>query len=243
MSSASPSPSASPSGKVITNPILRGFRPDPSIVRVNEDYYIATSTFEWFPGIEIHHSRDLVHWRLLTHALTSTSQLDLLGNSDSGGVWAPCLSYDDGTFYLLFSNDKSYHDSFAFQDAFHFLTTASDIMGPWSDPVMLNKTGFDPSLVHAPDGRKYVAQVQWDYRPADVRQRFAGIVLQQLDPELKRLVGPVMKIFEGTKLGITEGPHILFHSEYFYLVVAEGGTGWNHAVTVARARHLTGPYE
>ncbi|KWX83226.1 hypothetical protein AMQ83_31520, partial [Paenibacillus riograndensis] len=84
------------SRSLIQNPILRGFHPDPSICRAGEDYYIATSTFEWFPGVRIHHSRDLVHWRLLTHALTRKSQLDMEGDLDSGGVWAPCLSYDNG---------------------------------------------------------------------------------------------------------------------------------------------------
>ena len=92
----------------VTNPILPGFNPDPSIVRVEDDYYIATSTFEWFPGVQIHHSRDLKNWRLLTHPLTRKSQLDMLGNPDSGGAWAPCLSYDNGTFYLIFTDVKSH---------------------------------------------------------------------------------------------------------------------------------------
>src|SRR5690242_21827251 len=95
--------------KMITNPILPGFNPDPSIVRVGEDYYIATSTFEWFPGVQIHHSRDLVHWRVLGYALDRPSQLDLKGIEASGGVWAPCLSYneDEGIFYLIYTIMRS----------------------------------------------------------------------------------------------------------------------------------------
>src|ERR1039457_80335 len=92
---------------IILNPILPGFNPDPSIVRVGNDYYIATSTFEWFPGVQIHHSRDLVHWRLLTRPLTRASQLNMLGDPDSCGVWAPCLSHADGLFYLIYTDRKS----------------------------------------------------------------------------------------------------------------------------------------
>ena len=93
---------------LIRNPILPGFNPDPSIVRVGDDYYIATSTFEWFPGVQIHHSRDLVHWRLLTRPLNRASQLNMLGDPDSCGVWAPCLSYADGLFWLIYTDVKRY---------------------------------------------------------------------------------------------------------------------------------------
>ena len=92
----------------IKNPILRGFNPDPSIVRVVDDYYIATSTFEWYPGVQIHHSRDLVHWRLLTRPLNRPSQLNMLGDPDSCGIWAPCLTYADGVFYLIYTDVKRY---------------------------------------------------------------------------------------------------------------------------------------
>ena len=97
-----------PERAVIRNPILRGFNPDPSIVRVGDDYYVATSTFEWFPGVQIHHSRDLVHWRLLTRPLTRASQLDMRGDPDSCGVWAPCLTYADGLFHLIYTDVKRY---------------------------------------------------------------------------------------------------------------------------------------
>src|SRR5689334_14448938 len=130
---------------LVHNPVLRGFNPDPSILRVGEDYYIATSTFEWWPGVQLHHSRDLVHWRLLGHALTRESQLNLRGIADSGGVWAPSLSYADGRFWLIYTNVRTCGANRPFKDVGIYLTTAPDINGPWSEPVPLNAIGFDPS--------------------------------------------------------------------------------------------------
>ncbi|WP_199613833.1 glycoside hydrolase family 43 protein [Paenibacillus alkalitolerans] len=223
----------------IINPILRGFNPDPSILRVGDDYYIATSTFEWFPGVQIHHSRDLVHWRLLTHALTRPSQLNMEGNIDSGGVWAPCLSYHDGVFYLIYTDVKSRIG--AFKDTHNYLVTATDILGPWSEPIYLNSSGFDPSLFHDDDGRKWLVNMLWDHRKG--RNRFAGIVLQEYSAEEAKLVGPVRHIFKGTDLKLTEGPHLYKRDGYYYLMTAEGGTEYNHAVTMARSRRIDGPYE
>src|SRR5207244_12626320 len=144
----------------IKNPILRGFNPDPSILRVGDDYYIATSTFEWFPGVQIHHSKDLVNWHLLTRPLTRTSQLDLRGNPNSAGVWAPDLSYYDGLFYLIYTDVKSL--DWIYNDTHNYLVTAPNIMGPWSEPIYLNSSGFDPSLFHDEDGRKWLLNMQWD---------------------------------------------------------------------------------
>eukprot|EP00667_Euglena_gracilis_P008709 EG_transcript_8833 len=226
---------------IICNPILPGFHPDPSILRVGDDYYIATSSFEWFPGVDIHHSRDLQHWQLLTHALTRVGQLDMAGNPNSGGVWAPCLFYSEGEFFLVYTNTRSLDG--AFKDTPNYLVTAPNILGPWSDPVYLNSSGFDPSLFHDDDGRKWLVNMLWDHRPAHPVQQFAGIVLQEYDPAQRRLVGPVRNIFRGTQLGITEGPHVYKWRGLYYLVTAEGGTDWGHAVTVARAANLEGPYE
>jgi len=223
----------------ITNPILRGFNPDPSICRAGDDYYIATSTFEWFPGVQIHHSKDLVHWRLGGHVLTRKSQLDMQGNIDSGGVWAPCLSYDNGTFYLVYTDVKSRIG--AFKDTHNYLVTATDIEGPWSEPVYLNSSGFDPSLFHDDDGRKWLVNMLWDFRKG--RNKFAGIVLQEYSAEQRKLVGPVVRIFEGTELKLTEGPHLYKRNGYYYLLTAEGGTQYGHAATMARSRSIEGPYE
>jgi len=227
------------SQKLITNPILPGFNPDPSIVRVNDDFFIATSTFEWFPGVQIHHSRDLIHWRLTGHALTRTSQLNMTGNADSGGVWAPCLSYDRGIFYLVYTDVKNWKG--AFKETHNYLVTAPDITGPWSEPIYLNSSGFDPSLFHDDDGRKWLVNMLWDFRAG--KNPFAGIVLQEFSMDRKRLTGPVTKIFEGTGLGCTEGPHIYKKNGYYYLMTAEGGTSYAHAVTMARAKSIAGPYE
>ncbi|WP_448660254.1 glycoside hydrolase family 43 protein [Sphingomonas sp. CJ99] len=233
---------------MIRNPILPGFNPDPSIVRVGEDYYIATSTFEWFPGVQIHHSRDLKHWRLLTHPLTRASQLDMRGDPDSCGVWAPCLSHDGERFWLIYTDVKRYGrttvggaSGASLRDFHNYLVTADSIEGPWSDPVYINSSGFDPSLFHAPDGRKWFLNQLWDHRPG--RNRFAGIVAQEYAPDEQRLVGERHLIFPGTELGLTEAPHLYHRDGWYYLITAEGGTGWGHAVTLARSRDLLGPYE
>jgi xylan 1,4-beta-xylosidase len=233
---------------VIRNPILRGFNPDPSIVRVGGDYYIATSTFEWYPGVQIHHSRDLVNWRLLTRPLRRRSQLDMLGDPDSCGVWAPDLSYANGRFYLVYTDVKRYGrttvagaSGASLRDFHNYLVTSEAIDGEWSDPVYLNSSGFDPSLFHDDDGRQYVLNMLWDHRPG--RNRFAGIVMQEYSSAEHRLVGERRVIFSGTPLGLTEAPHLYKRGGYYLLLTAEGGTGWGHAVTMARARSLDGPYE
>jgi xylan 1,4-beta-xylosidase len=233
---------------VIHNPILRGFNPDPSIIRVGDDYFIATSTFEWYPGVQIHHSRDLIHWRLLTRPLRRAGQLNLLGDPDSCGVWAPCLTYADGLFYLIYTDVKRYGrttsggaSGASLRDFHNYLVTSSRIDGEWSDPIYLNSSGFDPSLFHDDDGRKYLLNMLWDHRPG--HNRFAGIILQEYSERAQKLIGHRHLIFAGTSLGFTEGPHLYKHAGYYYLLTAEGGTGWGHAVTLSRSRKLTGPYE
>ena len=225
---------------MIQNPILPGFRPDPSIVRRGDDYYIVTSTFEWFPGVKIHHSRDLIHWREIGYALTRQSQLDLRGVVGSGGVWAPSLSFHDGQFWLIYTNVRNWGKGHPFKDIGIYLTTAKDILGPWSEPVVLNSIGFDPSLFHDDDGRKWLVNMMWDFRKG--RHRFAGIVLQEYDHAQRKLVGPMHKILE--KKGILiEGPNLYKHDGWYYLMLAQGGTSWNHSISFARSRSITGPYE
>lgn len=227
---------------MIRNPILRGFNPDPSILRVGTDYYVATSTFEWYPGVQIHHSRDLQHWRLLTRPLRRASQLNMLGDPDSCGVWAPCLTHADGLFHLVYTDVKRYGRMGAsFRDFHNYLVTSPTIDGDWSDPIYLNSSGFDPSLFHDDDGRKYVVNMLWDHRPG--ANRFGGIVLQEYSAEARALVGERRLIFSGTPIGFTEAPHLYKRGGWYYLIVAEGGTGWGHAVTMARSRTLDGPYE
>ncbi|WP_428239836.1 glycoside hydrolase family 43 protein [Gynuella sp.] len=223
----------------VTNPILPGFNPDPSICRVGDDYYIATSTFEWYPGVQISHSRDLKNWQIVSRPLNRPSQLNMLGNPDSCGVWAPCLSYADGQFWLIYTDVKRQNGSF--KDAHNYLVTCNTIDGEWSDPIYLNSSGFDPSLFHEDDGSKWLVNMIWDYRPN--HNRFGGILLQQYDPQEKKLIGPIRNIYGGTSLGLVEGPHLYKRNGYYYLFVAEGGTEYNHAETVARADNLFGPYE
>jgi xylan 1,4-beta-xylosidase len=229
----------------VTNPILPGFNPDPSIVRVGEDYYIATSTFEWYPGVQIHHSRDLAHWRLAGRPLNRPSQLNMLGDPDSGGIWAPCLTHDKGKFYLVYTDLKRYgraaDGNVAFRDMHNYVVTSSSIEGPWSDPIYMNASGFDPSLFHDDDGRKWFVNMVWDHRAG--KNPFGGIALQEFSESERRLIGERKIIFTGTELGFTEAPHLYRRNGYYYLITAEGGTGFNHAVTMARSRNIAGPYE
>lgn len=223
----------------IENPILRGFHPDPSILRVGDDYFVATSTFEWFPGVRVHHSRDLAHWRVAAHPLDRIGLLDMRGNPNSGGVWAPCLSWSGGLFHLIYTDMKRWEGQV--KDCHNFLTTAPSILGPWSDPIHLNSSGFDPSLFHDADGRKWLLNVLWDFRPG--RNNFKGILLQEYDPGSRRLVGPVRNIFPGTVLGLVEGAHLYRRGGFYYLLTAEGGTFATHAATLSRSAVLEGPYE
>lgn len=224
---------------MITNPILPGFHADPSICRVGDDYYIATSTFEWWPGVRIHHSRDLKHWRHHSYACTRQSQLDLTGHPDSAGVWAPCLSYAGGQFWLIYTDVRSTIG--AFKDTHNYLITAPSIDGPWSEPVYLNSSGFDPSLFHDEDGRHWLVNQQWIHQPG--KHNFNGILLQEYSHEAQKLVGPVKNIYAGTELQVVEGPHLYRRNGWYYLLTAEGGTFYEHAVTLARSRHIDGPYE
>lgn len=231
---------------MIRNPILPGFNPDPSICRAGDEYFIATSTFEWYPGVQIHRSRDLVNWQLACRPLSRASQLDMRGNPDSCGIWAPCLSYADGLFWLVYTDVKRYDGNF--KDTHNYIVTAPAIEGPWSDPVYVNSSGFDPSLFHDDDGRKWFVNMQWNHRTASVGGKprapaFDGILLQEWDPEARRLKGPARNIFRGTPLGLVEGPHLFKRKGWYYLTTAEGGTGYTHAVTMARSRSLEGPYE
>jgi len=225
--------------KIIHNPVLRGFNPDPSFLRVGDDYYIASSTFEWFPGVRIHHSRDLVHWHLIGHILRDKRWLDLTGIPDSGGVWAPSLSWHEGEFFLIYTNVRTCGMGRPFKDSPVYLITAKSIQGPWSDPVHLGSSGFDPSLFHDDDGRKWLVNMAWDFRKG--RSRFAGITVQGYDHQTRRMIGPVRTVLK--KQELIEGPNLYKRNGTYYLMLAEGGTGWNHGISMARAQSVTGPYE
>jgi xylan 1,4-beta-xylosidase len=219
----------------ISNPVLKGFYADPSMIRVDDTYYIANSTFEWFPGVQLHESKDLVHWNELPAALSTTTLLDMRGNPASGGIWAPDLSYSEGKFWLVYTDVKVVNG--AFKDCTNYLTTATDIRGPWSDPIVLNGVGFDSSLFHDEDGRKYLVQQTWDHR--EYHHAFKGITCtefnvstMQLKPETARI------LWRGDYVKLPEGPHLYRKDGYYYLFVAEGGTTYSHHEVVARSLSL-----
>lgn len=222
----------------LKNPILRGFNPDPNILKVDDNYYIVVSSFEWLPGVRVYHSKDLVNWNYETDILKN--QVDLRGNPRNGSIWAPQISYANGLFYLVYTDVKS--TKRPFKDSHNYLITAPTIKGPWSKPVYLNSSGFDPSLFHDRDGRKWLLNENWDYR-LTTDNKSAGIIMQEYDDQKQQLVGPIYKIFNGTELAKTEAPHLYKYGDYYYLITAEGGTGSGHSVTVCRSKKITGPYE
>jgi xylan 1,4-beta-xylosidase len=227
---------------MIKNPILPGFNPDPSILRIKEDYYIATSTFEWFPGIALYHSRNLKDWELIGHALDRETQLNLSRLPSAKGVWAPSLTFNqtEGLFYLAYT--LMYSHNARYFDLDNFLVTSPTIEGPWSDPIYLHSIGFDPSCFHDDDDRTYVVCLQWELRNGEGHPDC--IVIQEYDKSLKKLVGPLQEIWRGgTNRGCIEGPRLYKRNGFYYLLCAEGGTGYGHCVTVGRASSPWGPYE
>jgi len=225
--------------RFIKNPILRGFHPDPSILRVGEDYYIATSTFEWYPGVLIYHSKDLVHWKLTAAPLNRTSQLDMRGNPSSGGVWAPYLGYHDGIYYLLYTDVKTLYTNT--KDMHNCLVTSDDICEDWSEPIYLHSLGFDPYLFKDDDGKMWVLSMIWDHRKN--KNRFGGIIIQEYSKEQKKMIGPVYNIFNPPHYNLVEGPRLFKRNSFYYLMLAQGGTDIEHSVIIARSKSLFGPYE
>lgn len=220
---------------LVENPILRGFHADPSIIRVDGDYYIANSTFEWYPGVRLHHSHDLKHWETIPSPLRDSSMLDMRGVPSSGGVWAPDLSYADGLFWLIYTVVRQ--PANPFKDVTNFVTTAPSIEGPWSKPVRLNGVGFDPSLFHDDDGRKYLVQQTWDHR--EWHHPFDGITVTEFDPTTMRLKPETARtIWRGDDTGFIEGPHLYKRNGLYYLFVAQGGTTYTHQEAVARSATL-----
>ncbi|WP_424447685.1 family 43 glycosylhydrolase [Microbacterium arborescens] len=219
----------------IVNPVLPGFHPDPSILRVGDVFYLATSTFEFHPAVRIHASRDLANWELVGHALDEG--FDLRGVPDSGGVWAPSLSYADGQFWLAYSIVRTMDGDD--KDIENYLVTAPEITGPWSEPVYLGSRGFDFSFFHDDDGTHWIVGVQWDHRPD--HPSFSGLVLEQYLPDEQRVSGTAHLLYQES--GLVEGPNLYRIDGWYYLLIAAGGTGWNHGITVARSRERLGPYE
>ncbi|MEH7492005.1 glycoside hydrolase family 43 protein [Neobacillus niacini] len=217
------------------NPILPGFYPDPSICRAGDDYYLITSSFGFFPGVPIFHSKDLVNWEQIGHVLDRPSQLNLDGGGISGGIYAPTIRYHNGTFYMVTTN---------ITNGGNFIVTADNPAGPWSDPYWIeNAPGIDPSLFFDEDGKVYFTAA-WMAKDA---HKFSDMEIwgQELDLTEMKLVGERHSLWRGALKNAhsPEGPHLYKVNGYYYLLIAEGGTQHFHAVTIARSKNVFGPYE
>jgi alpha-N-arabinofuranosidase len=213
------------------NPIIPGFHPDPSLARVGEDYYLVTSSFEFFPGVPVFHSQDLVHWRQIGHVLTRDTQLPLRGVPPSGGIFAPTLRYHDGTFYMITTNVSA---------GGNFFVTAKDPAGPWSEPVWIREQGgIDPSLFFDEDGTVYLTTNGG--RPGVPGGR--GIYQSTIDVGTGKLLSEPRLVWGGTGGRYPEAPHLYRIRGRYYLLIAEGGTEYGHMVTLARSDSPWGPFE
>jgi xylan 1,4-beta-xylosidase len=214
---------ASEVGATVANPVIPGFHPDPSICRVGEDYYLVCSSFEYFPGVPIFHSRDLVHWTQIGNVLERSSQLRLPpGTASSGGIYAPTLRHHDGRFYLIVTNVSG---------GGNLMVTASDPAGPWSEPVPLpGVPGIDPDLAWDETGTCWCT--------------VAGVSQVRLDPDTGETFGPARRIWSGAPdAKAPEAPHLYRIGKWWYLLIAEGGTERCHSVSIARSSAPTGPFE
>ncbi len=211
------------------NPIIPGFNPDPSICRVGEDFYLVTSTFEFFPGVPIYHSKNLINWELIGHCLTRDTQLPLQGAIVSKGIYAPTLRYHDGTFFMVTTNVSC---------GGNFIVHTKDIYGEWSEPVYIDQAGIDPSLFWDDNGICYfVSNLSDD--PKDPQAMYVC----EIDPFTGEKFTRSRCISPGCGGRHPEAPHIYKINGYYYLMLAEGGTEYGHMVTMQRAKDIYGPYE
>jgi xylan 1,4-beta-xylosidase len=206
------------------NPILPGFHPDPSICRVNQDYYLVTSSFEYFPGVPLFHSRDLFHWEQVGHVLNRPEQLPLEKSRASGGIFAPAIRFHDGHYYMVTTNMTVFKN---------FFVTADRPEGPWSDPIWLDMPGIDPDLFFDDDGTVYLTGTG----PGN------GIHQATIDIHTGERLSDIHRIWSGTGGKFPEGPHIYKINGMYYLLIAEGGTEYGHMITVARSASPSGPFE
>ena len=220
---------------IITNPVIPGFYSDPGICRYGNDYYAVFSSFEYFPGVPVFHSRDLVNWEQIAYCLTRKSQLPLEDAVTSDGIYAPTLRYHNGKFYMITSNRCSKYGN-------HFYVTSESMRGPFSDPVWIRDMegrsidGVDPSLFFDEDGQVYFSCVAWD-------EKGQGIGQARIDLDSGLLLDPLKVVWHGTGGTFPEGPHTYRINGWYYLMIAEGGTEYGHKVSIARSRDINGPYE
>lgn len=225
----------------INNPIIPGMAPDPSIIRVGDIFYIATSTFHWNPGIQIFKSTDLANWELISYGLKN-EEINLKGTNTPAGIWAPHLSFEPSKnkYWLAFSHMINMAGREFNADS--YVMCAENINGPWSDPIYLTSIGFDPAIFHDDDGKHYISILEWETRQG--YQSPGHIVIAEVDLDNGKIIGKWHRVTQGfTSRGCAEAPQIYKFNEYYYLIIAAGGTGYAHGVEIGRSKNIFGPYE
>jgi len=229
------------------NPIINGGYPDPSIVRVDDDFYIVNSSFEYFPALPIHHSKDLVNWELIGYGIDRPSQgtgkVNLYDVQQQGGIHAPSIRYHDGLFYIVTTNVYSPVDKSKPTEMVNFILTAKNPAGPWSDPYVIEGApGIDPDIFFDDNGKVWFVGTHDTGNPN--KNGIGEIWIQELDLNNWKLKGQRHSIWRGACGGCcVEGPHIYKQYGRYYLMVAEGGTSYNHAVMIASSKNIEGPYD
>lgn len=218
---------SAPLSQMYKNPIRTGFYPDPSIVRVNDDYYMVNSSFIYFPCIPISHSKDLINWKIIGHAITNPEYAKIDELEGGRGFWAPDISYYDGKFYIT-ATYRLNDDTTVYRK--QFVMSSEKPEGPYSKPNVINEDGIDPSIFTDDDGRRYMLLNR-------------GARIFELDKDATKQISPATMLFYGDQKRAPEGPHLLKKDDYYYLFLAEGGTGLSHRITVSRSKTLMGNYE
>lgn len=203
------------------NPIIPGFHPDPSVCRVGDTFYLVNSSFQYFPGVPIFQSKDMIHWEQIGNVLNRESQIPLKGATSWQGIYAPTIRYHDGTFYMITTN---------IGNGGNFMVTAHDVRGPWSEPIWLQQQGIDPSL-YFEDGKCYMVS-----NPDNT------IMLCEIDPVTGKQLTESKPLWQGTGGRYPEGPHLYKKDGWYYLLISEGGTELAHRLTIARSKKIDGPY-
>lgn len=227
---------------MLKNPIFPGFNPDPCICKAGDDYYVIVSSFEWMPALPIYHSKDLKNWELYTHVIRSEKQADIRKLPSAKGIWAPCLTYceEEKLFYVIYGVMNSMNARYF--DVDNYLITASDIKGPWSEPIYLHSAGFDASILHDDDGKKYIVSLEWETREG--YEKPGAVCIAEYSPVEKKIIGYPKRFWQGgTDRGCIEAPHLYKRKGFYYIMCAEGGTGYGHSVTMGRSENVWGPYE
>ncbi|MFC4099357.1 glycoside hydrolase family 43 protein [Paenibacillus xanthanilyticus] len=209
------------------NPVIKGFYPDPSVCKVHDTYYLVCSSMQYFPGVPLFESKDLLNWTQIGHCLTRASQIQLDGVNSSGGVFAPTIRHHDGRFYMTTTNDTTRQNFYVWTD---------DIYGEWSDPVYVDQGGIDPDLFFEGDDVYFMSNGTDD-------QGVGGIVQCRIDIETGRKLTPSRSIWQGTGGRYLEAPHLYNINGCYYLLAAEGGTEFGHMATYARGTSPSGPFE